>query len=152
MSTLEERFWAKVDKTETCWLWTASLTSVGYGQININKRPIGAHRVALELTGSQIPEGMQVDHMCHVRRCVRPDHLQIVSHQVNQENRTGATRANLTGIRGVGWHQKSGKWRVFAASKGKYHHGGMFTNLADAEAAAISLRNRIMSNNLADAR
>ncbi len=69
---IEQRFWAKVHKTETCWLWTGSLNADGYG----NFRGRGAHRVAYELVIGPIPEGHTLDHLCRVRHCVRPDHLE----------------------------------------------------------------------------
>ena len=68
------RFWAKVRKSDGCWLWQAS-TSVGYGQINIGGRPQRAHRVAWELTFGGIPDGLWVLHRCDTRLCVRPGHL-----------------------------------------------------------------------------
>lgn len=80
---LAERFWAKVDKEGAggCWLWLGSRTS-GYGQINAGRRGEGmlrAHRVAYEMLVGPIPEGLQLDHLCRVRRCVNPSHLEPVT-------------------------------------------------------------------------
>lgn len=75
----EQRFWAKVDKSdpEGCWLWTAAtLTSgVPYGMTSVARRGQLAHRVAYELAKGPIPEGMCVLHSCGTPTCVRPDHL-----------------------------------------------------------------------------
>lgn len=72
---IEERFWSKVRKTETCWLWTAS-TVQGYGQIPTPRIGIRtAHRMAWHLLCGPIPKGMSVLHRCDVRACVNPDHL-----------------------------------------------------------------------------
>lgn len=76
---LADRFWAKVVKTETCWLWTASKDHHGYGQINATdqngkKRPIKAHQVAWFLHHGQWSQ-MNVLHRCDVPSCVRIDHL-----------------------------------------------------------------------------
>ena len=74
MRKLEERFWEKVDKSDGCWLWKASLRN-GYGDIWINGHHVAAHRVAWELINGAIPEGVEVLHKCDNPPCVRPDHL-----------------------------------------------------------------------------
>jgi hypothetical protein len=75
--TLEERFWAKVDKSggpSACWLWTAS-TNKGYGQLEIDGRPEGAHRIAYKLSIGPIPNGLSVCHSCDNPPCCNPSHL-----------------------------------------------------------------------------
>ena len=72
----EERFWEKVEKTETCWLWTAAKYPGGYGVFGIHPKVMkAAHRFSWELANGPIPEGLWVLHKCDVRHCVRPDHL-----------------------------------------------------------------------------
>lgn len=84
-ATLEERFWARVEKTETCWLWTGPLTPQGYATLGTGSRLEGTrgatfvHRLSYEFAKGQIPEGFQVDHLCRVRNCVNPDHLEAVT-------------------------------------------------------------------------
>ena len=78
-STAEERFWAKVDKTDSCWLWTAATTH-GYGCFDA--KPFGtalAHRIAYLLLVGPIPEGLHLDHLCRVTKCVNPAHLEPVT-------------------------------------------------------------------------
>lgn len=96
MSTrpLADRLWAKVDKTGPCWVWTASLNSKGYGQINVDGRPKLAHRVAFELERGAIPEGMQLDHLCRNRKCVNPAHLEPVTNKTNTLRGVGPTAVN----------------------------------------------------------
>ena len=77
--TLAARFWAKVEKTDTCWLWTGSKNAEGYGQILLNRKLAKAHRVAYELTAVAIPAGLTIDHLCRVRHCVNPAHLEAVT-------------------------------------------------------------------------
>lgn len=89
MSTAWDRFWAKVDKSGECWLWTAS-TSHGYGtffveQVDGRNRFMGAHRWAYETLQGAVPEGLVLDHLCRVRACVNPLHLEPVTPKVNAE-------------------------------------------------------------------
>jgi hypothetical protein len=72
---LRERFYAKVKKTESCWLWTGAMLKTGYGSIRINKKAERAHRVAYELEVGEIPAGMLLRHTCDTPRCVNPAHL-----------------------------------------------------------------------------
>lgn len=65
------RFWAKVDTSGDCWLWTGALTIPGYGKFDLTT----THRFSYVLAYGPIPEGMCVLHRCDVRSCVRPDHL-----------------------------------------------------------------------------
>jgi hypothetical protein len=77
--SVEERFWAKVQKTDGCWLWIAGTIPDGYGVIAIKFqngwRSVLAHRLAWEFKNGPIPEGMEVCHSCDIRNCVREDHL-----------------------------------------------------------------------------
>jgi len=81
------RFWSYVNKTETCWLWTGQLTDRGYGVFYDGVKQVRAHRFSYELHVGPIPEGHEIDHVktseCTHRNCIRPDHLEPVTHQVN---------------------------------------------------------------------
>ncbi len=72
------RFWAKVHKTDTCWIWTARKDQDGYGQVRFNWKMLQAHRLAWELTNGPIPKDMFVCHNCPEGdnpSCVNPAHL-----------------------------------------------------------------------------
>lgn len=74
--TPEERFWAKVDKTEGgCWLWTAFTDREGYGKFSDKGRLFIAHRWSYEHFVGPIPDGLTIDHLCRVTSCVNPAHL-----------------------------------------------------------------------------
>ena len=76
--TPEQRFWAKVNKTDECWLWTAA-TARGYGKFWSGERLVYAHRWAYENLVGEIPPTLTLDHLCRVRLCVRPAHLEVVT-------------------------------------------------------------------------
>lgn len=80
-----ERFWAKVNRTDACWLWTASLDPNGYGRFNTGAGgpTLKAHVWSWEQTNGPKTPGMDIDHLCFVRACVRPDHLQQITHREN---------------------------------------------------------------------
>jgi len=74
----QERFWARVDKSGSCWLWTGYVTENGYGQFGqstVSGDNEYAHRYSYKISHGPIPEGSMVLHKCDVRTCVRPDHL-----------------------------------------------------------------------------
>src|SRR3546814_17792689 len=69
------RFWAKVEKSDACWTWTAALDAKGYGSFHVDGVTWRAHRFAWVLDGRELIEGMELDHLCRNRACVRVDHL-----------------------------------------------------------------------------
>ena len=81
--SVEDRFWSKVDKTGTCWWWTACVNKYGYGTFGFRGKVCRAHRVAYLLSVGEIPTGMTIDHLCRNRRCVRPSHMEPVTRRVN---------------------------------------------------------------------
>ena len=66
-----------------CWLWMASDDGYGYGACWFEKRMTKAHIVTYRLLVGEVPSGLQLDHLCRVRRCVRPSHLEPVTSREN---------------------------------------------------------------------
>ncbi len=82
MPNVAERFWTKVQFTDTCWLWTGG-TDGRYGLFWYKESHVKAHRWAYEFCVGLIPEGLEIDHTCRVHNCVLPDHLEPVTHREN---------------------------------------------------------------------
>lgn len=85
-ATLLERLLGKVkqDDATGCWLWTAYTHPTGYGRIAIGGgHTRNAHQVAYQLLVGPVADGLELDHLCRVRRCINPAHLEPVTHQIN---------------------------------------------------------------------
>ena len=89
----ETRFWEKVNKTETCWLWTAGTAGAGYASFWNGTRRTYAYRFAYELLVGPIPEGLTLDHLCRRRDCVNPAHCEPVS--IRENTRRGQNPRNV---------------------------------------------------------
>lgn len=144
--TVEERFWEKIDKTGDCWIWMAGCNSHGYGLFWHGGKMVPAHRLAFEWANGEIPEGLQVDHRCFHRNCVRPDHLRLVTNAQNGQNRRGAYSNSDTGVRGVSWHKRRRKYLAHVTLSGKLHHVGYYDTLEAAEAAVIAKRRELFTH------
>ena len=76
-----DRFVDKIDFTESCWLWAGAINNTGYGVFRAEGRAIAAHRWAYETVVE--PTALDLDHLCRVRNCVNPDHLEPVTRREN---------------------------------------------------------------------
>lgn len=103
--SIEERFWSNVvEDPSGCWIWTGGKTRGGYGQFTpITTGPEAktwkAHRFAYDIMVGPIPDGLQLDHLCRVRHCVNPEHLEPVTAQVNTLRGIGVSALNAKKIR-----------------------------------------------------
>jgi hypothetical protein len=85
---IEERLYSKVLRQEEgCWIWQGTHASKGYAQFRVDGILTSPHRIMYILAYGTIPDGTEIDHLCHVRNCVNPDHLRAVDHSTNQRNR-----------------------------------------------------------------
>lgn len=77
------RWWQKVIPTDGCWHWTGYLSDQGYGRLWDGKAVQYAHRLSFEMFRGQIPDGLDLDHLCRNRGCVNPAHLEPVTRREN---------------------------------------------------------------------
>lgn len=99
---VSDRLWAMVTKSESCWLWQGFVRKDGYASVFDGDRYDYIHRVAYRLLVGPIPEGLHIDHLCRIRNCVNPDHLEPVTPGEN-------VRRGLSGINNYSkTHCKSG--------------------------------------------
>lgn len=110
----EERFWSKVEKTDSCWLWKGAIGKKGYGRLTltrtkgIHQYPL-AHRIAFILVKGNIPEKLTIDHLCRNRACVNPDHLEIVTVKENVLRGIGLSAENARKTHCLRGHPLDGK-------------------------------------------
>jgi hypothetical protein len=106
---LPDRFWEKVNKggplgfhwrtraaLGPCWIWTAGKSSGGYGKFKLGESCY-AHALTFESVRGPVPAEHELDHLCRVRACCNPDHLEAVTHVEN--------------VRRGDWHLVSGAWQ-----------------------------------------
>lgn len=144
-----DRFWSKVERTDSCWLWTASVGGHGYGQIKIAGRIRTAHRVAYKLAKGAIPDGYLIDHTCMNKRCVNPEHLRLATAKQNAEHRS-ARGTGRSGVRGVVWDKARGAWCARVTHNYRTINVGRFASVDDAAAAAAAARLVLFTHNNAD--
>jgi hypothetical protein len=89
-----------------CFIWVGARNQVsGYGQFNTDDGIKAAHRVSYELAKGPIPAGLQLDHLCRRRECVRPEHLEAVTQRVNTLRSTAPTARNAVATHCVRGHE-----------------------------------------------
>lgn len=155
-ATPQEKLLAHSEDQGECRVWTGTTgeaygkAAKGHGQIRIDGKLWLAHRLNYTLNIGPIPEGLQVDHKCRNPPCINPNHLQLATNKVNNENLSGARINSKTGIRGVTWFKPMKKYRATVGHNGKQYSGGYFDDIKEAEQAAIALRKKLFTNSLKD--
>lgn len=109
-STLVNRFWKYVEKTNDCWLWTGAKTHGGYGVLNNGAKVIRAHRLSYQIHRGDFSPDLDILHKCDNPSCVNPDHLS-----------TGTAKDNVADM-----FQK-GRGYVVGGASGEKHPGAKLT-------------------------
>lgn len=141
---IEERFSDYVVFTESCWNWTGAIRNDGYGSFSLNGIKVMAHRFSWSHFNGNIPDGELIDHMCHNRACVNPEHLRLATYKQNAENRLGAYPTNKIGIRGVS--KQGGKFYAQVRHHGKLYRRGPFENASEAGVVAQKMRDELFTH------
>lgn len=145
--SIEDRFWAKVDKRgpDECWDWRASRASDGYGHFWTGERNERAHRFSYELNVGPVPELLEVRHTCHRPPCVNPSHLIPGTHLDNMHDREAAGR---TGVQLKGEKDSLAKLKDVdvAVIRKRYAAGGIFQkDLAGEYGVHVDTINRVIT-------
>lgn len=108
---LPDRFWDKVipEPNSGCWLWLGALGWNGYGRFGIEGNNRLAHRVAYERLIAVIPVGLEIDHLCRVRCCVNPLHMEAVTRLVNVMRGASFAAANANATHCPHGHKYTGQ-------------------------------------------
>jgi len=149
--TNEERFWLYVEKCDDgCWRWTGGGDKNGYGQFNINRKPVRAHRYSYEhhhpLTTPMSGIDLYILHSCNNPACVNPAHLRLGTHQENMNDMTQYGRG--VALKG----EKNGYAKLnenqVLEIRNRYDAGGITQQkLADEYGVSVSLIGRIINRN-----
>lgn len=134
-ATWEEALDARTEWRDECLVWTGSVNGWGYGRAAVGGgRQRVVHHLAWERAGLEIPEGMELDHTCFNRACVRIEHLRLATKSQNAWHRAGAQPNSKSGVRGV--HAYGKRWRVRFKVDGEHVSFGIFDTVEEARPVA----------------
>lgn len=135
LKPIKEKLFSKVAlpaAADECWNWIGSKSTKGYGILRSGTSKLSSYRVMFELYKGPIDPGSEIDHVCHNKGCVNPEHLRQVTTAQNQQNRRGPNSDSQSGVLGVHWCKRARKWKAQIKFQGKVHHLGSFAEIEDA--------------------
>ena len=125
-----KRFWRKVTKTDTCWLWNGGKV-YGYGSLTVRKKSHRAHKFIYEFFNGLVPDGKVIDHICGVRNCVNPKHMEVVEQRENVIR--GKCHTNKKSKLPLGVFKNGNYFSAVKWIKGKRIYLGTFKDIGIAE-------------------
>jgi len=114
-TTFPERFWSKIEKTNSCWFWKAATNKFGYGEIFYNKKVWKAHRLSYFIAFGDFDTKLYVAHHCDNPTCVNPDHLFLATQKENVVDMVAKGRHGA----GAGLLISYDEWLSIRPKKGK---------------------------------
>lgn len=135
----EAAFAERTQWVDGCLEWVGWVSPDGYGKLKRGGRHVFAHRYAWERVNGPIPEGAQIDHICHNPACCNVHHLRLATHDENVRNLSGAKSNNKhSHRRNVG--KMGDRWRVRITKDGTVHYFGTYETIDDAARVAEEKR------------
>ena len=126
-----------------CRVWSKGISPNGYGKIRASydgENYAYVHRLSYRIFKGEIPPDTHIDHICHNRACINPDHLRLASNKQNHENLKGARVDSKSGIRGAIWSSRDERYIATVWHHGERHIAGYFVTPEEAGEAAARLR------------
>lgn len=144
----KERFWANVEKTDTCWLWVGYKCKAGYGEIEVNGTTWRASRYSWFLHNGPIPEGMLICHRCDNPRCINPAHLFIGKDADNTHDMISKGRNKYIGKKGQSHHSAKLTDNQVKEIRSRFAEGEKQVTLAQRYNVAHGLISAIVHNKI----
>lgn len=142
--TPEAKFARLTKWDRDCLIWTGPTDRLGYGILAIGGKRYPAHRWAYQQTHGEVPQGLDIDHICQNPPCCNVRHLRVATKKQNAENRNRANRNNKSsGSLGVGYDKVNSAWTAKVMHNRKQYWGGRWETKELAEAAVKELRRRL---------
>ena len=129
------------DPRTGCIVWAGPKTLHGYGRISFRGETIYAHRHSWERVNGPIPDGMHIDHACHNKSCINPEHLRLATRVQNMRNLPGPRTGRVHDLpRNVSL--RGSRYSVRLGMGGGKINGGTYATVAEAAEAAARLRDK----------